>query len=110
MSQVGIANFEPSLVRLALDELLRLYPMFDLASVDWQLPVPIVLYSEGVPARPWEGGIVGPWVLVKLGQPSATFDEAPAWATWEFAIWKVTGALYRVGADGAVPDDPIWTP
>jgi hypothetical protein len=107
-------SFEPSLVRRGLDYLLDAYPMFDLVSVNWQLPEPIVLYSEGVPARRWEGGIVGPWVLVKLGQPSETMRSEPlilpAWATWEFAIWKVTGAVYRVGADGAVPDDPIWQP
>jgi hypothetical protein len=27
----------------------------------------------------------------------------------EYAIWKVTGAVYRVGPDNAVEDDPILT-
>lgn len=26
------------------------------------------------------------------------------------AIWRNTGALYKVGRDGAVADDPIWVP
>jgi hypothetical protein len=50
-----------------------------------------------------------------LGQPSATFDETPAWAIWKFAIFKATGALHSVGDvhsryPGAVSDDPLWTP
>lgn len=27
-----------------------------------------------------------------------------------YAIWKATGAVHRVGPDGAVDDDPILTP
>lgn len=25
-----------------------------------------------------------------------------------FAVWRPTGAVYTVGADGAVGDDPVW--
>lgn len=101
---------EPSLVRAALDELLRRHPTLDVVSIDWQLPTGIELWSEGVPQRVWTGEMAGPWVLVALGQPSEAFEQSPAWARWQFAIWKPTGALYRVGVDGAVPDDPLWTP
>jgi hypothetical protein len=51
--------------------------------------------------------LAGSWVLVELGQPSA--GDVAVWARWKFAIWKSTGAVYQVGADGAVPDDPIFT-
>lgn len=101
---------DPSLVRLALDELLRRYPFFDLVSIEWQ-GLPMELFSESIPQRRW-GALAGPWVLVSLGQPSELNESSlnEAWAIWPFAIWKNTGTLYTVGADGAVPDDPIWTP
>lgn len=89
-------SFEPSLVRRALDYLLDAYPMFDLVSIDWQFSHDF--QSHG-----------GPWLLVTLGQPSADWDTVPAWAIWRFAIWKTTGALHTM-KDGAVSDDPIWTP
>lgn len=82
--------------RLALDELLRLYPDSNVRSIDWQLPHEI--FSAGVPSRRWEAGMAGPWVLVTLSEEG------------QFAIWKQTGALYWVGRDGAVGDDPIWVP
>lgn len=49
----------------------------------------------------------GPWVLVTLGQPSDSFDELPAWALYNYAIWKRTGAVHVLELDGAVSDDPI---
>lgn len=91
-------SFEPSMVRRSLDRLLAVYPSFDLVSLDWGHG-----YGE-VSVYP-----VTPWVLVKLGQPSESFDEVPAWALWQFAIFKRTGALHTM-KDGAVSDDPIWTP
>jgi hypothetical protein len=27
-----------------------------------------------------------------------------------YAIWKKTGAVHTIGADGAVSDDPVWLP
>ena len=93
---------EPSLVRQALDELLRLYPGFDVLTIEWQIDPPRGRW-DGHPAR-WEG----PWVLVDLGQPSDTIDVTPAWAIWKFAIWRATGAVYVVGANGAVHDDPVF--
>lgn len=112
MSQVGVANFEPSLVRLALDELLRRYPTFDLVSIDWNVITRPSTWGELVVA---DSELDQPWALVMLGQPSATFDETPAWAIWKFAIFKATGALHSVGDvhsryPGAVSDDPLWTP
>lgn len=86
----------PPLPRLALDELLRRYPVSNVWSLDWQPDRE--LWSESVPQRRWEAGMAGPWLLVTLE------DEG------QFAIWKATGALYWVGSDGAVGDDPIWTP
>lgn len=98
-------SFQPSLTRQALDELLRLYPYFDLIKVDWQVRASSFDENGGkTPATH-----TGPWVLVYLGQQSSIFDEIPAWAIWRFAIWKVTGALYRMEGP-MVPDDPIWTP
>lgn len=98
-------SFDPLPARRGLDALLALYPHFDVIKVELQLPA--VLYSETIPQRRWEQGIAGPWLLVTLGQPSEGENEA--YARWEFAIWKRTGAVYRVGLDGAVPDDPIIT-
>jgi hypothetical protein len=34
----------------------------------------------------------------------ATFAHG---GTYRFALWRYTGAVYRVGGDGAVEDDPI---
>jgi hypothetical protein len=90
--------WDPPLVRQALDELLKRYPMFDLVGIDWQVAPEV-----------YESHYAGAWVLVKLGQPSESFDEGPAWAIWTFAIFKRTGALHTV-TDGAASDDPIWTP
>lgn len=46
------------------------------------------------PYRVWEQH-AGPWLTV-------IYEDGE-----EFAIWKVTGAVYRVGPDGAVDEDPI---
>lgn len=94
-------------VRLALDELLRWHPTWDLALLDWQL---IDAHSID-PEDTWQGRQhLGPWVLVEIGQPSETFDQTPAWATLSYAIFKRTGAIHDIGHDGAVGDDPIWSP
>jgi hypothetical protein len=86
-------SFTPSLVRQALDELLRAYPMFDLVSVDWQIDPQ---------TRDWRG----PWVRVGLGQPGE--GDVPAWAVHSFAIWRTTGAIHGVWADGSVTDDVLF--
>lgn len=70
--------------RRALDSLLAIFPWFDVLDIDWQH---------------------GPWLLVTLGQRSD--DDAHAWATHKYAIWKRTGAVHLVGPDGAVIDPPI---
>lgn len=85
-------SFEPSLIRRSLDELLARFPFFDLLEIDWQWVDEL-------------GKEHGPWVLVKLGQPSES--ETEAWAVWPFAIWKTTGNVYGMDVHGAVEDDPI---
>lgn len=91
-----------SRVRQALDALLDRYPGFDVVSIDWQLDSTAWVPAVSAP-KPIHGG---PWVLVEIGQPSDTFDETPAWAIWQFAIFKATGAVHSM-SDGAVSDDPI---
>ena len=95
-------SFEPSIVRRALDELLRQYPHLDLLRVEWQIDPPRGAWDKRSASR-WDG----PWVLVDLGQPSEHVDVEPAWALWRFAIWRATGAVHAIGVDGAVSDDPI---
>lgn len=98
---IDASVWDASLVRQALDELLRRYPMFDLISIDWQ-------WADDFTTH-------GVWVIVKLGQRSSNFEESPAWTIWPFAIFKATGALHGFEGEGddypgAVSDDPIWTP
>lgn len=89
-------------MRHSLERLLMLYPFHDVVEVEWQIDP-----ADERQAARWSG----PWVLVTLGQPSDHIDVEPAWARWQFAIWRATGAIFRVGADGAVDDDhPVWTP
>jgi hypothetical protein len=78
--------------RRGLDALLARYPMLDLVHADAR-PHPTT-------AEPSD-----PWLLVTLGQRSEGMSEV--YARHEFAIWKNTGAVYIVGHDGAVADDPI---
>ena len=86
--------FEPTLARQALDELLTRYPHMDVLSIEWGNHDP-----EGASLHP-------DWTLVCLGQPSAGGHEA--WARWHFAIFKRTGAVYRmVGPKGPVEDPAI---
>jgi hypothetical protein len=82
--------------RRGLDELLKQHPFYDVLEVDWQIDV-----DEG--GRRW----AGPWILVNLGQPSEAVETTPAWAVHRFAIWRSTGAVYPIGHDGAVTDDPL---
>lgn len=94
-----------SRVREALDALLARHPLFDVVAIDWQierLPPDVINQQHPLAEQ-------GPWVLVDLGQRSENFDNVPAWAIWRYAIWKSTGALYAM-RDGAVADDPFWTP
>lgn len=96
---------QPSKIRRALDRLLETHPSADVISVDWQTDDD--LYSYSVPQRRWTSELVGPWVLVKLADRLDT--DPPGWGVVKFAIWKHTGDVYIVGADGAVPDDPLLT-
>lgn len=91
--------------RRGLDRLLAAHPDRDVERVDAQLPHPIEVYDvdpdtgerAGRPYRRWDLP-AGPWLLVKFADGE------------EFAIWKTTGHVYRVGPDGAVDEDPILEP
>ena len=78
----------PSLRRLGLDWLLALHPGFD------------VLYAQQQPGHGW--------IEVDLGQPSDGAIEA--YAIHRYAIWKNTGAVHPIDANGAASDDPIYRP
>jgi hypothetical protein len=41
-----------------------------------------------------------------LSDPDCPRCAAGQWTETQFAIWKATGDVYRVGDDGAVGDDP----
>jgi hypothetical protein len=75
--------------RLGLDALLRIYPLRDVRSVD----------SQRAPSEPWSSGMDGPWLLVSFADGGD-----------RYAIWKATGAAYRIGSDGTIDDDPVLTP
>lgn len=49
----------------------------------------------------------GPWVCVDLCQIERGSGTEAKQRVLEFAIWKVTGNVYRVGQYGAVEDDPF---
>jgi hypothetical protein len=86
--------FDPSPARRGLDALLLRYPFFD------------VLKVERGNWNPEVSQVTAAWILVTLGQPSE--NEIEAFARWEFAIWKNTGAVYAMaGPAGPVSDDPI---
>lgn len=94
---------EPSKARQGIDKLLSVFAHREIESIDSQLSHPIEVYDvdeKGVrastPYRRWDLPN-GPWVLVKFVGGD------------EYAIWKHTGAVYRVGHDGAVEEDPIMT-
>lgn len=93
-------TFEPSPARKGLDALLALHPGFDVLAVEWQgrpsTPEPFPPFAPSTP---------GPWLCVDLGQASE--GEVEAFAVWRFAILKTTGAVYGIGHDGAVADDPL---
>lgn len=106
------------IVARAFDALLALFPGRRIEQFDAQLPHPLAVYDVDPetgarkplgarvllwacawthPYRRWDMA-AGPWLVV-------TFEGGE-----EFAIWKTTGAVYRVGAYGAVDDDPIIEP
>jgi hypothetical protein len=92
---------EPSPARCGLDRLLAIFPNREIESVDSQPEKPLMAYEvddDGIRVGgPYElaRNAAGPWVLV-------TFVGGD-----EFAIWKHTGDVYRVGLDGAVEEDPL---
>lgn len=86
---------DPSLARRGLDRLLAHYPHADIDMIDGQSATPD---TEGPGPMLKLGRTEGPWVCVDLvhgGQVA------------RFAIWKSTGAVYRLDEHGAVEDDPF---
>ena len=91
----------PGPARQGLNALLAAMPEHDVWLVDFQLRHPIMVYDVDEhgqraerPYRVWEQS-AGPWLTVKFSDGG------------EFAIWKYTGDVYRVGPDGAVGEDPF---
>lgn len=86
----------------ALTGLRERFPEREIERFDSQLPHPLAVYDvdphtgerKPDPYRRWELP-AGPWLVVRY-----TDGE-------EFAIWKQTGDVHRVGPDGAVEEDPI---
>lgn len=96
-------DHKPSLARMGVNKLLALMPTREIERIDSQLPHPIMAYDvdehgnrAGEPYRQWDLP-AGPWVLVQFVGGD------------EYAIWKRTGNVYRVGPDGAVEEDPMLT-
>jgi hypothetical protein len=88
--------FDPSPARRGLDLLLQRHPQLDLVSA--RIPG----RDPHDPMTPW---VSSSWLLVGLGQPSE--GDAEAYAIWSFAIWRSTGAVFAIGPDGAVGDEPL---
>lgn len=88
---------EPSLARRGIDRLLEVMAHREILSLDSQpgREASATRDYPGAPLRDYSAQEPGPWVLV-------TFVGGD-----QFAIWKATGAVYIVGPDGAVDDDPI---
>lgn len=82
---------EPGIERRAVDRLLAAHPDFDLLEVAWGSP-----HEPTAPV---------PWLIVVLGQRSAGGGEV--WARYAFAIWKHTGAIHGLQADGSVTDEAL---
>jgi hypothetical protein len=89
--------FEPSLCRRGLDLLLAIHPHLDV----------LYAYTPHGGDELTESPLAAPWLRIDLGQPSE--GDVEAYAVWQFAIWKRTGAVYRM-VNGAVEDDPFIEP
>jgi hypothetical protein len=93
-------EYKPSLARQGLDRLLATFAHREL---DWLASdatgVAFNLASQGISALHGRvapaPGIDSSWVVVEFVGGD------------QFAIWKATGDVYRIGPDGAVDDDPI---
>ena len=89
-----------SLERKGLDMLLELFPEADVVAVNEAGPLLRDAVGGGVT-------VVAPpapsWTTVRLTMLDGEFQQAL------FAIWKHTGAVYRMDAD-AVHDDPFLVP
>lgn len=75
-------------------------------ALDLDLSILRVVHRDG---SPWIE-----FVAVRLDRQARAWSEVVgAAATGEpqrFALWRYTLAVYRIGDDGAVEDDPVWRP
>lgn len=101
-----------SLMRRGLDYLLSEFRDAELAQAVNQdadvrsvvgdaVPEPFPVFGYLLQAEPAQGPSPGPWTCV---------DLVVSGELRRFAIWNLTGAVYRVGEDGAVEDDPFLRP
>lgn len=94
-------SVERSHARRGIDALLAMFPHREIEKIDNQLPHPIEVYDVDEhghravhPYRRWDLP-AGPWTIVKFVGGA------------EFGVWKVTGAVFPIGIDGVVAEDPI---
>lgn len=92
---------ERSMARRGIDALLAMFPWREIEKIDNQQPHPIEVYDvdehgnrASEPYRRWDLP-AGPWVVVKFVGGA------------EFGVWKLTGAVFSIGIDGVVAEDPI---
>jgi hypothetical protein len=90
---------EPSKARRGLDKLLSTFASREVAFVASDAADQRFLIAAHADDRAGRSlpELPSPWLCVSLVGGD------------QFAIWKATGAVYRVGPDGAVEDDPILT-
>lgn len=87
---------EPSNARRGLDRLLAAMAHREIRLIDSQPERPLIATNvETGEEKEITRFPAGPWVLVD-------FEGGDS-----YAIWKLTGAVYRVGEDGAVDEDPM---
>lgn len=87
-----------TLARRGLNALFAAFPLKEVEAIDHQ-PERDVLATD---LKTGEVSVIttlpaGPWVCVDFVGGD------------KYAIWKSTGAVHRIGPDGAVEDDPILT-
>jgi hypothetical protein len=100
------AWLQPQRAQLGPDDLCVVITTAELASLSAALELEL-----GIGGVPTQVRIVhregSPWIEVDAHRPALEQSER---ATVRLALWRYTLAVYRVGDDEAVEDDPIWTP
>lgn len=101
---IGAAAERHEVLTHALAALRDRFPDRNIARLDAHLPHPLYAYDVDEhgrradrPYRTYDTP-AGPWILV-------TYVDGG-----EFAIWRTTGAIFAVGPDGAVGEEPFYEP